>query len=238
MESMPKILYGTAWKDARTTDLVYTAFKQGFRGVDTAAQRKHYREDLVGLGIQKACEDLGLQRSDIWIQTKYVIFLYASCADFRFTPIKGQDPEGSIPYDPAANVADQVCSSFTNSLHNLHPGSDIPDIPSLIAKHAVRVKRNTKREEASLQDVYIDSYVLHSPLSTLQATLEAWAVMEALIDAGLVRYIGFSSAYMFGLTQQTYMTLKYFLYFSNRQGSSQVYCRIDGMHRLAMMCHY
>lgn len=67
---MPPILYGTAWKDSRTADLVHLALLSGFRGVDTAAQRKHYREDLVGQGVQLACKNLGIERADIWIQTK------------------------------------------------------------------------------------------------------------------------------------------------------------------------
>lgn len=40
MPPMPKIVYGTAWKKERTSDLVYTALKAGFRGIDTACQPK------------------------------------------------------------------------------------------------------------------------------------------------------------------------------------------------------
>lgn len=72
---MPGILYGTAWKDTQTTQLVFTAFLYGFRGVDTAAQRKHYREDLVGEGVLQASKQLGLSRGDVWLQTKYVYAL-------------------------------------------------------------------------------------------------------------------------------------------------------------------
>lgn len=178
----PAILYGTAWKAERTAELVHLAILQGFRGIDTAAQRKHYREDLVGLGVQSACKALGLSRKDIWLQTK-------------FTPISGQDVQGPIPYDPEANVADQVCSSFKHSLQHLHPAATLPDIRQLFIQYAVSAKNGSHQPEAPLQDVYIDSYLFHSPLSTLQATLEAWRVMEALVDAGLVRYIGFSNVY-------------------------------------------
>lgn len=178
----PLILYGTAWKGEKTRALVHTAFKQGFRGVDTAAQRKHYREDLVGLGVQAACEELGLRRQQVWLQTK-------------FTPIGGQDTNGPIPYDVHANVADQVCASFASSLANLHPGAPQPNIRDLLVKYAVQPRQAGTAEKAPLQDVYIDSYLLHSPLSTLEATIEAWRVMEALVDAGLVRYIGYSNVY-------------------------------------------
>lgn len=37
------MLYGTAWKADRTAKLVHQALRSGFRGVDTAAQPKHYR---------------------------------------------------------------------------------------------------------------------------------------------------------------------------------------------------
>lgn len=111
--------------------------------------------------------------------------------------MSGQDPTGFLPYDPQANVADQVCESFINSLRYLHPDATIPNVRSLLAKYAVRAKRDTEeREEAPLQEVYLDSYVMHSPMNNLQSTLQAWAVMEALVDAGLVRYIGFSSMYL------------------------------------------
>ncbi|KAB8264604.1 NADP-dependent oxidoreductase domain-containing protein [Aspergillus pseudonomiae] len=45
--TLPVFIYGTAWKKDRTTDLVYQALNAGFRAVDTAAQPKHYREDLI-----------------------------------------------------------------------------------------------------------------------------------------------------------------------------------------------
>lgn len=41
----PKIIYGTAWKESKTTDLVVAAIQQGFRAIDTAGQPK------VGLRI-------------------------------------------------------------------------------------------------------------------------------------------------------------------------------------------
>ncbi|TAQ85142.1 hypothetical protein B7494_g6532 [Chlorociboria aeruginascens] len=44
---IPRLIYGTAWKKETTVDLVYQAIKAGFRGIDTAAQPRHYREDLI-----------------------------------------------------------------------------------------------------------------------------------------------------------------------------------------------
>lgn len=40
---MPRLIYGTAWKKEATTKLVIQAVLNGFRGIDTACQPKHYR---------------------------------------------------------------------------------------------------------------------------------------------------------------------------------------------------
>jgi diketogulonate reductase-like aldo/keto reductase len=69
---IPSLLYGTAWKGEATAGLVITAVAAGFKGIDTAAQRKHYREDLVGVGIEQAEKELGISREMLWLQTKLV----------------------------------------------------------------------------------------------------------------------------------------------------------------------
>jgi diketogulonate reductase-like aldo/keto reductase len=104
---MPRILYGTAWKKADTERLVATAIRQGFRGLDTACQPKHYEEAGVGAGIAAALGD-GLTRDDLYLQTK-------------FTPLSGQDPQ-RIPYDPEAPIPQQVAQSCEVSLRNLRTG--------------------------------------------------------------------------------------------------------------------
>ncbi|MGB6310912.1 MAG: aldo/keto reductase [Steroidobacteraceae bacterium] len=100
----PAIVYGTAWKKAQTARLVRTAIRQGFRGIDTACQPKHYDEGGVGAGVASCLTD-GLPRTDLYLQTK-------------FTPVSGQDP-ASIPYDPGAPLPLQVQQSFGTSLRNL-----------------------------------------------------------------------------------------------------------------------
>ena len=100
----PRIIYGTAWKKARTEDLVRKAIQHGFRGIDTACQPKHYHEAGVGAGVS-ACLGEGLSRADLYLQTK-------------FTPLAGHDPN-QIPYDPRARPAEQVAQSFESSLRNL-----------------------------------------------------------------------------------------------------------------------
>jgi len=101
---IPRLLYGTAWKKSETAQLVTMALQEGFRGIDTACQPRHYDEAAVGAGIAAA---LGapLQRAGLYLQSK-------------FTPLSGQDP-ARIPYDPGAPISAQVAQSFAASLRNL-----------------------------------------------------------------------------------------------------------------------
>lgn len=101
---IPPIIYGTAWKQELTAVLVEEAMEQGFRGIDTACQPRHYNEPGVGEGIAKAMRN-GLTREEIYLQTK-------------FTPRDGQDPR-NIPYDPRSPLSVQVARSFQTSLRNL-----------------------------------------------------------------------------------------------------------------------
>lgn len=105
-QTLPAFLYGTAWKKSSTADLVYDALSNGFTAIDTAAQPKHYQEDLVAAGISRAIKDRKIQRQDLYLQTK-------------FTTIDGQDLN-KIPYDPKSAVTDQVNSSVLSSLRNFN----------------------------------------------------------------------------------------------------------------------
>ena len=101
---VPRFLYGTAWKEEKTAALVELAIEQGFRGIDTANQRRHYHEAAVGEGIATAIKRHLVKRDDLFLQTK-----------FTFQP--GQDHR--LPYDPSAPTATQVEQSFANSLEHL-----------------------------------------------------------------------------------------------------------------------
>lgn len=65
--TIPKLVYGTAWKKERTADLVYAALKAGFRGIDTAAQPKHYDELGVATGVKRAIADGIVKRHDLFV---------------------------------------------------------------------------------------------------------------------------------------------------------------------------
>ncbi|KAH9830336.1 Aldo/keto reductase [Rhodofomes roseus] len=146
-----KIIYGTAWKKERTTELVVSAVLNGFRAIDTAGQPKHYNEELVGEALEILQKQHGIKREDLWIQTK-------------FTSLGGQDRSKPLPYNPSDPIPTQIQTSVQNSLKNL-------------------------------RTTYLDSLLLHSPLSRLPDTVAAWRALVELQDSGTVRTIGMSNTY-------------------------------------------
>lgn len=107
---VPRFLYGTAWKEDETRRLTELALRQGFRGIDTANQRRHYHEAAVGEAIAAAIASGLVVRADLFLQTK-----------FTFRP--GQDHR--LPYDPKAPIATQVEQSFASSV--AHLGTEVID---------------------------------------------------------------------------------------------------------------
>jgi diketogulonate reductase-like aldo/keto reductase len=107
---IPDFLYGTAWKEERTAALTELAIRAGFRGIDTANQRRHYFEAGVGEGLQASYRAGVVTRADLFLQTK-------------FTYQAGQDHR--LPYDPAAGFPAQVSQSLAGSLEHL--GTDCVD---------------------------------------------------------------------------------------------------------------
>src|SRR5262245_11955015 len=101
---VPDMLYGTAWKEERTQALTELALRMGFRGIDTANQRRHYFEAAVGEGLAAAYRAGVVTRGDLFLQTK-------------FTYVDGQDHR--LPYDPNADLATQVAQSLASSLEHL-----------------------------------------------------------------------------------------------------------------------
>ena len=108
--NVPDFLYGTAWKEDRTTALTELAIRMGFRAIDTANQRRHYFEAGVGQGLAAAYLAGVVTRADLFLQTK-------------FTYQRGQDHR--LPYDPTASLSVQVAQSMASSLEHL--GTDHVD---------------------------------------------------------------------------------------------------------------
>jgi diketogulonate reductase-like aldo/keto reductase len=101
---VPDFLYGTAWKEERTPALTEQALRAGFRGIDTANQRRHYFEAGVGEALAAAYRAGLVTRADLFLQTK-------------FTYEGGQDHR--LPYDPSASLSTQVAQSMASSLEHL-----------------------------------------------------------------------------------------------------------------------
>lgn len=87
-----------------------SAIRAGFRGIDTANQRRHYFEAGVGEGLAAAYRAGIVNRGDLFLQTK-----------FTYRP--GQDHR--LPYDSAATLSAQVAQSMASSLEHL--GTDYAD---------------------------------------------------------------------------------------------------------------
>jgi diketogulonate reductase-like aldo/keto reductase len=107
---VPRFLYGTAWKEDQTQRLAELALRQGFRGIDTANQRRHYHEAAVGRAIAASVARGVVAREDLFLQTKFT---------FR----RGQDHR--LPYDAATPIPLQVEQSFASSLEHL--GTEVID---------------------------------------------------------------------------------------------------------------
>ncbi len=104
INKFPSFIYGTAWKEDATADLVETAVSAGFSAIDTANQPRHYQEHLAGEALLRLA-DKGINRENLFLQSK-------------FTPANGHDHR--IPYDPSENPTTQVKQSFESTLKNLH----------------------------------------------------------------------------------------------------------------------
>jgi diketogulonate reductase-like aldo/keto reductase len=83
----------------------------------------------------------------------------------KFTSISGQDPK-NMPYDASQPLEHQIHSSIASSFRNLtFPGPGEP---------------------------YIDCLVLHSPLRTIEETIQAWKVFESYVPSK-IRTLGISN---------------------------------------------
>ncbi len=161
---IPKILYGTAWKKSATEQLVATAIGQGFRGIDTACQPKHYEEADVGAGVA-ASLGANLSRADLYLQTK-------------FTGLSGHDPK-RIPYDSQAPIPQQVAQSFEVSLHNLRTDY----IDCLVLHSPLPSAKQTQEAWAAMEALVDTGKVGQLGISNCYQLLQ----LEALYDGARVK---------------------------------------------------
>ncbi|WWD03465.1 hypothetical protein V865_001517 [Kwoniella europaea PYCC6329] len=168
---MPKMMYGTAWKKERTTELVTQAIKAGFRGVDTACQPKHYREDLVGKALREFIDQGVVKREDVFIQTK-------------FTSLDGQDKSQPLPYDPNLPIPEQVKQSFGTSLKNL--GVDYVD--SVVLHSPLRSKEQTLSAYQALETFVKEGKIRQLGISNIyDPKLLLWLIERVEVKVGVVQ---------------------------------------------------
>jgi diketogulonate reductase-like aldo/keto reductase len=166
--TVPRFVYGTAWKKDQTANLVYQALKAGFRAIDTAAQPRHYNEAFVGEGIARAIQGNITKRENLYVcpapfpSLKMILIPQIQT---KYTPPSGQDAK-NMPYSASQPLEEQVHTSLASSLsHFTFPG---------------------------LGEPYIDCLVLHSPLPTLLETQRAWKVFESYVPHK-IRTLGISN---------------------------------------------
>jgi diketogulonate reductase-like aldo/keto reductase len=82
-------------------------------------------------------------------------------------------------------------SKFTSL--NGHDPQRIPYDPN--ASLGDQVAQSFQVSLKNLQTTYLDCLVLHSPLSSLQKTMEVWRAMERIFHTGAVKQLGISNCY-------------------------------------------
>ena len=146
------------------------------------AWKKEATSDLVYqalgsgfMGIDTACqpkhyrEDLvgaGLRRALADGKLRADIYVQT-----KYTALSGQDPD-NIPYDAKASITEQVRASVAVSLKHLRSMED--------------------EASTGAEDSYLDALVLHSPLKTIDDTMEAWRTLEQYVP-NQIRSLGVSN---------------------------------------------
>lgn len=64
---VPLLIYGAAFKEGRTAELVQEALENGFTGLDSANYPTAYDEPLTGDGIEASLKT-GIKREDLFVR--------------------------------------------------------------------------------------------------------------------------------------------------------------------------
>lgn len=190
LAAMPPMMYGTAWKKERTADLVYEAIKAGFRGIDTAAMKKHYDEALAAEGIRRAIREGIVSRKDLFVRPSRT---HPLTHHHPLTPNKIQTKfsplDTTSPHDPSTPIPTQITTSVLSSL-----------------SHFTFQDQNEQEQEP-----YIDALLLHSPFPHPQQTLLAWSTLQSYLPsssnpsrAGKIRSLGISNVFSLELLDALY----------------------------------
>ena len=97
----------------------------------------------------------------------------------KFTSVAGQD-QNNMPYNPKTSIPEQVQASVESSLEHF--------------------KTTDGDVSGSGGQAYIDMIVLHSPLPTIDETMEAWRTLEGYVP-GTIHNLGISNCNRFTLME-------------------------------------
>jgi diketogulonate reductase-like aldo/keto reductase len=85
---------------------------------------------------------------------------------------------------------------FLQTKYSPAGGQDKKSIPyDIDAPYATQVRQSLAVSLQNLQTTYLDSLVLHSPMDSMEETMEVWREFEKLVDEGQVHRIGISNCY-------------------------------------------
>ncbi|KAF7306004.1 Aldo-ket-red domain-containing protein [Mycena chlorophos] len=93
----------------------------------------------------------------------------------------------------ALQLPDSQLRSGTPQSAGTPPPNPSPTTPP--TSITTQITTSFAKSLSNLHTTYLDSYILHSPLPTLEQTIEAWEALCALQDTGKARQIGVSNTY-------------------------------------------
>jgi diketogulonate reductase-like aldo/keto reductase len=71
-----------------------------------------------------------------------------------------------------------------------------------------QVRQSCRASLANLQTTYLDCVLLHSPMDTLELSLQVWRELEAIADSGVVRELGISNCYQLAELEALYASAR------------------------------
>ncbi len=88
-------------------------------------------------------------------------------------------------------------------------GQDVNNMPyNANDDLAKQVNDSLKVSLSNLQTNYIDSLLIHSPISPIKDMLKVWQIFESFVDNGIIKQIGISNCYDIKLFEYIYSTSK------------------------------
>lgn len=94
---------------------------------------------------------------------------------------------------------------FLQTKYTSPGGQDLNNIPyDPQAPVADQIRTSLAVSLKNLHTDYLDSWVMHSPMDTIDETIHAWNIMEEAVDQGTVRQLGISNCYDLHILQTLY----------------------------------